>query len=449
MSAFAHLRRDITGELITPDDLRYDGCRAIFNGMIDTRPAVIVRPRTVEDVAASVRFARDEGHELAIRSGGHNVAGLALSEGIVVDFRDMRAISVDPRTRRAIVQPGATWGQYDAEAQRYGLATTGGIISDTGVAGLALGGGLGWLMGKYGLSCDNMRSCQVVLADGSIVEANDNSEPALMWALRGGGGNFGAVTSFEFALHPVAGVYAGSLVYPLSHALEACERFVRVGNVAPDELTMSLVLMTNNLGQRVVSVDPCYLGSAAAGAEATSGLVPNNAEAVLLSDSRRFQDYVDWQQAFDDPYRRGRRSFWKSIYIENMTEEFFRLIASAIAEAPSPHSMLTFDHVHGAATRIPIADTAFAHRDKQYLFLINTNWNDPADDKVNIDWTRDLFAEVSPFGRGSAYVNYLSNEGADRVRAAYSEETYARLATVKRQVDPENLFNHNQNILVG
>jgi FAD/FMN-containing dehydrogenase len=437
------LSQSIRGRVITPGDPRYDACRVIFNGTIDRRPRAVVRPRSMDDVATVLRFTQDAGLELSIRGGGHNIAGHAICNGVVADFTDMRTVEIDAVRRRAIVQPGATWGEFDEAAQRSGLATTGGIISDTGVAGLTLGGGLGWLMGKYGLSCDNLLRARVMLATGEIVTADEDENTDLFWALRGGGGNFGIVLEFEFALHPVHGVFAGSVVYPLSMATEAFHRFISLGDIAPDELTLDLVMTTGPTGEKTVTVDACYLGSESRGQVATSSL--RFAEAV--ADTRRFQSYCDWQQTLDDHYRRGRRSYWKSLYITRLDGDFLDLIVEAITTAPSPYTMLTFDHVHGRASRIPASATAFSHRDKRYLFLINTNWNDPDDDELNVSWTRELFDRLVPFGPESAYVNYLSDEGQTRVRAAYGHETYERLAKVKAKYDPRNVFRHNQNVL--
>ncbi len=439
------LRRGFRGDVVLPGSPRYDRCRALFNGLIDRRPAAIVRPRSGDDVRTALEFGLASGLSIAVRGGGHNVAGHALvDDGLVIDFAHLRAVRVDPVRRRAVVAPGVTWREFDRAAQRHGLATTGGIVSDTGVAGLTLGGGLGWLMGRHGLSCDNLVRASVMLADGSTVEASPAVNPDLYWALRGGGGNFGIVLEFEFALHPVPAVYAGSVTYPVERARTAIERLRLVGDAAPDEVTLSMYAGTAADGSKFVSVDACCLGDEAAGAELTRDMISRQAD--IVSDTRRLRPYTEWQRAFDDPHRRGLRSYWKSIYVDELSAEFADLLAETLRQAPSPHTILTFDHVHGAAARVGPEETAFSHRDKRYLLLVNTNWDGPADDELNIEWTRSVFQQVSRFGTESGYVNYLGQEGAERVQSAYSPANLRRLARVKGRYDPYNVFRANQNI---
>lgn len=429
---------------LLPGNPEFDERRTIFNGMIDRRPDIIVQPTTDAEVREAILAAAAADAPLAIRGGGHNVAGNAICEGgLVIDFHRLQNVFIDRRRRTANVGPGASWGVVDTATARHGLATPGGIISDTGVAGLTLGGGLGWLMGVHGLTCDNLRSARVVLADGTIMTASQYENADLFWGLRGGGGNFGVVVDFEFELHPVRDVYAGALTYPLTKAGLALRRLVDVGESAPDELTMSAILTTSPTGQKTVELDACYLGSLERGQEATAGLVLGG---PALSDTRRPQPYVDWQRAFDDPFRRGRRSYWKGLYVTRLDHELFELLEQAMETVPSPHTMLTFDHQHGAANRVPAGATAFSHRDKSWLLLINTNWDSTSDDDLNIEWTRSLFAQLEDFGPPSGYVNYLSDEGASRVRAAYGVETFDRLTKLKSKYDPENLFHFNQNI---
>lgn len=440
------LRNVIEGRTLEPGEPEYDLRRSIFNGMIDRRPGVIVQPIHSGDVLRTLSVVRENEVDLAIRGGGHNVAGLAVCDhGVVLDFALMREVRVNAVERTARVQPGATWHDFDQSTQEHSLATTGGIVSDTGVAGLTLGGGLGWLMGVHGLTCDNLRSAVVALANGEIVTASQSEHPDLFWALRGGGGNYGVVLDFEFDLHPVDRVYAGWVTYPIDRAEEALRRFVDLGDSAPDELTLSAVLATDPSGRKTVELELCFLGNEDAGKQVTKALEAPH----LVADTRRCQRYADWQQALDDPYRRGRRSYWKALYVTRMDIEFFSILKDAMSAVPSPHTMLTFDHVHGAASRVPTDATAFRHRDKRYLFLINTNWDDPRDDETNVSWTRDLFFALERFGVASGYVNYLSNEGPSRVRDMYGDKTYARLAAIKRVYDPTNLFHINQNIEPG
>lgn len=437
------LRRRVASTL-APGDAGYEERRRIFNGMIDRRPALIVQPRNDADVIRTVAAARATGMDLAIRGGGHNVAGNSLCDGgIVIDFHHMSDVSVDAVQRRAIVLPGATWGAVDVATAKHGLAVPGGIISDTGVAGLTLGGGVGWLMGVHGLTCDNLLAVRLVLASGDVVTASEKEHSDLFWGVRGGGGNFGVVVEFQFKLHVVRDVYAGAVTYPLTSTRSALRRFIEVGDAAPDELTLSAVLSTADDSRKVIELDACFLGGEEEGRRATAGLASLGGE---VSDSRRLQPYVEWQRAFDDPYRRGRRSYWKALYVTRLVDELFDLLDAAMLDVPSPHTMLTFDHLHGAVSRIARNATAFAHRDKCYLLLVNTNWDDPADDQMNVDWTRRLFARLEPFGSSSGYVNYLSDEGTDRVRAAYGDHHFWQLARLKAKYDPQNLFHVNQNI---
>ena len=433
-----------TGDAIEPSHPLYRSYCQIFNGAISKHPALILCPRTDEDAAIALAYAQETGQEVAVRGGGHNVAGLALvDDGVVIDFREMRAIAVNAAEQSVRVEPGTIWRELDAATSQYGLATTGGIVSDTGVAGLTLGGGLGWLMGKYGLSCDNLTSAKVLLADGTVVRASANENADLCWALRGGGGNFGIVLEFKFRLYPVSTVYAGSIIFPVSATRSAVRWFHKLGESAPDDLTMSLVGSTTADGVKVVSIDACWLGTEGDGRTLLSGAC---ADVDVITTTLKLRPYIEWQQAFDDPYRRGRRSYWKSLYVTDFSDQFADFFEDAIAHAPSPHTMLTFDHTHGSASRVPSDATAFVHRDKHYLMLVNTNWNDVEDDALNISWTRETFERARKYGMSSVYVNYLSQEGPARVQEAYSSSTLTRLQAVKQRYDPGNVFHANQNI---
>jgi len=439
------LRGAVRGRVLSRDSPDYDGARRVFNGMIDRRPLAIVQPLDVTDMREALLISRDDHRDLAIRGGGHNVAGLALvDDGIVIDCSGLRRVDVDEGNRVATCDPGVLWGELDAATHAHGLATTGGIISDTGVAGLTLGGGLGWLMGLHGLSCDNLIESDVLLANGDLVVASEGENSDLLWALRGGGGNFGVVTRFRFRLHPVSRVFAGSVVYPIGDCRQAMRRFAELGDASPDALTMSFVAATEPSGVKVASLDACYCGTRAGGIVATAPLV---AQEGVLRDTRRMMPYVQWQKAFNDPFRRGRRSYWKAQYVVDLSDAFADYVRDALETAPSPHTMLTIDHVHGAAARVPQDATAFAHRDLRYLFLLNTNWDEPKEDVANIEWTRRLFDALRAFGPASAYVNYLSVEGGIRTRDAYSPDTMTRLGAMKARYDPDNVFHINQNIL--
>ncbi len=436
---------NIDGFIFTPQDRRYEDLRRIFNGLVDRRPSTIVLPRSVEAACTAVRHAVNEGLAFSIRGGGHNVAGSSvIDDGIVIDCRLLKNTTPVPETTLIRCEPGTTWREFDLVAAALGRATPGGIISDTGVAGLTLGGGIGWLNGLYGLSCDNLKEVGVLLANGKSVRASLVQNPDLFWALRGGGGNFGFVYEFLFDTHPINSVYAGSVLYSEAEAIDALRTFWSCGQTAPDELTLSLVatVFGDQLG---VSIDACYAGPSTIGEVITRELLPRNSTA-LLHDTRRVRTYLEWQKAFDDPRRHGRRSYWKSIYIDELTREFEEAFQEMLRTTPSPYTMLTFDHLHGTTRRIAINETAFAHRDKMFLFLINSNWETPEKDAENIAWTKKWFDVLVKSIPSTSYLNYLSNEGSNRIESAYDSVTFSRLRSLKSKLDPENVFRSNQNI---
>jgi FAD/FMN-containing dehydrogenase len=431
--------------VILPDHKEYQVRRRIFNGLIDRNPAAIILPRSQAALQESFLAARGTGLPISVRGGGHNVAGLALVDaGIVIDNSFLRDVIIDPVSRIATVGPGALWADFDAAAQIYGLACPGGIVSDTGVAGLTLGGGIGWLNVMYGLACDALLSGDVILADGTSIEASEVVNEDLFWCLRGGGGNFGLVTRFRFRLQQLTKVYAGSIIYDFSQAKEALEKFWHMGQAAPDNLTVSLVA-TVRQGRKVVSIDVCYVGDAEDGRVITDLLLPTRYSA-LVGDSRRVRPYLTWQRAFDDDTRRGRRSYWRSIYIDDLSATFVNVFLDAVESAPSPFTMLTFDHIHGAAARVPTDATAFSQRNRKFLLLVNANWETPVEDRSNLDWCDSVFASLSGLGTGGGYINYLSNEGQKRISESYGSITYERLRQFKRRFDPENVFRATQNI---
>lgn len=437
---------NIDGFVFTPKDRRYDDLRQIFNGLIDRRPDAIVLPRSVDSACAAIEHAIETGTPFSVRGGGHNVAGSAvLDAGIVVDCRLLRSVAPIAGTSLIKCEPGATWREYDLVSSALGRATPGGIISDTGVAGLSLGGGIGWLNGLHGLSCDNLVEASVLLADGQRVRAAEDENADLFWALRGGGGNFGFVYDFTFASHPIANVYAGSILYSEVTAIDALKAFWEAGRTAPDELTLSLVATVFG-DQRAVSIDVCYAGDSAVGEAITKPLVPTNSRSPVR-DTRIMRTYLAWQKAFDDPRRYGRRSYWKSLYIDELTSEFIDAFQEMLRTAPSPHTMLTFDHLHGATQRVDIHSTAFAHRDKMFLFLINSNWDTADEDEANIAWTKKWFDVLLQTVPSTSYLNYLSDEGSERIVSAYGALTFAKLRSLKSKFDPSNLFRSNQNIL--
>jgi FAD/FMN-containing dehydrogenase len=434
----------IGGDLLLPDNPRYEEARRVWNGMIDRRPAAIARARTTADVVAAVNFAREHGLEIAVRGGGHNAAGLAVvDDGLVIDLTEMNQVQVDPERRTARAGGGATWRDFDAATQAHGLATTGGVISMTGIGGLTLGGGIGVLMRSRGLACDNLIGSEVVLADGSVVRTSETEWPELLWGLRGGGGNFGVVTEFEYRLYPVDGMYAGLLIYPRERAVEAAQIYREQTALAPDELGVTFALLNTPDGVPVVAFVPAFAGDAAAGEAAVAGY---RAMGEPLVDMVGPMPYVAVQQMLDDGFQPGSHVYWKSHFLSGLPDEAIEIMVAGANAAPSPMNSLLIEHLGGAVARVGNDETAFDHRDAEYNFLILAAWTDPADADANIAWARHLWDAMQPYARG-VYVNYLGvGDSADRVRAAYSPEKYARLAALKRDVDPENLFHRNQNI---
>ena len=439
------LSATVAGSVVAPDHARYEEARKVWNRMIDRRPAAIVFPTSDADVVAAIGFARQQGLEVAVRGGGHNAAGLAtIDGGLVIDLAEMNQVDVDPERRIARVGGGANWGEFDAATQAHGLAATGGAISTTGVAGLTLGGGLGYLMRSQGLACDNLIEARVVLADGSVVETSETERPELLWGLRGGGGNFGVVTEFVFRLHPLAAVYAGMLLYPRDRAAEALRTYREVTASAPDELTTFIALLRTPDGAPVVAFVPTYAGDAAAG---ESAVAPYRALGEPIADMVGPMPYVALQQMLDDGFQPGPHVYWRSHFLTGWPDEALETIAAGANAAPSPLSAVLIEHLGGAVARVGQDATAFDHRDAEYNFAIIGRWLDPADAETNIAWARGLWEAMRPFARGT-YVNYLGvGDAAERVKDAYSPEKYARLAALKREYDPENVFHRNQNIL--
>lgn len=447
------MKKNVSGQVLLPADEIYESARKIWNGMIDKRPAVIVRCTTTSDVVQAVNFARDSGLPLAIRGGGHNIAGNALcDDGVVIDLSQMKAATIDPSARRVTIEGGATLGDLDAATQAHGLATPVGINSTTGLAGLTLGGGFGWLSRKYGMTVDNLESAEVVTAAGAVLRTSPTEHPDLFWALRGGSGNFGVVTRFEFRLHPVGPhVLSGLLVYPLSEAKSVLQRYREFILQAPEELTVWTFLRlapplpflpANVHGKAILALPLIYLGDPRQG---DSLIKPLRSFGTLLGEHVGVQPFVDWQKAFDPLLTPGARNYWKSLNFIMLKDELLDVVVKYMEELPSPHCETFFGALGGATTRPAPDATAYPHRDTKFVMNVHGRWEDPAEDNSCIAWAREFFNASAPFASGGVYVNFLTADEHDRVSAAYGSN-YNRLMQIKHKYDPTNLFCVNQNI---
>ena len=448
------------GDVIAPDHVGYDDARAVWNGAVDRRPRLIARCSGTADVAAAVRFARDRDVEIAVRGGGHNVAGTAVcDDGIVIDLSAMHAVTVDPVEGTALVQGGALWGDVDQATQAQGLATTGGIVSHTGVGGLTLGGGIGWLMRKHGLAVDNLAEAEVVTAEGEIVRASASHHPDLFWALRGGGGNFGVVSWFRFALHPVdLTVMAGPVFWAADDTTDVLCFYREFAANAPDELGTIIRLGTipplPGISEALhfrpaIAVAGCYAGSIQDGERAVRALRRFGTPLVDLVGPML---YVDHQRSMDDTVPHGWRYYWKGTNLAGLSDEVINIVAEHAFRAISPRSYAAIFHVGGAVARAPRDATAYSGRDVAHTMSIDAVWLPEHDESVRAPetaWARGFFHALQPHHAG-VYVNFLdSDDDAGRVREAYGNERYRRLAEVKAKYDPENVFHNNKNIQPG
>jgi FAD/FMN-containing dehydrogenase len=444
-----------TLSLLTPSDPGYDVARAVWNGAIDRRPALIARCADADDVAAALALARERGLEVAVRGGGHGVAGWAVCDGgLVIDLSPMRAVAVDARARTARAGGGVLWGELDAATQRHGLATVGGIVTHTGIAGLTLGGGIGWLMRKHGATVDNLLSAELVTADGRRLTASAAEHPELFWGLRGGGGNFGVVTSFEYRLHAVGpAVLAGPIYYALEDGPDVLRHYRDFIADAPDELTTILnlrpapplpFLPPELHGRPVVTIVACYAGDPVDGERVLRAL---RSFGRPLVDAIAPRPYVEVQRLFDPAVPHGWHYYWKSWEVPPLTDETIDLLVEHAARIASPRSYIIVFQLGGAIARVPADDTAYPQRGAAHNVNINAVWVEGDKDAgAHIRWAREAFAALEPTAAGRAYVNFMADEGQERVRAAFGPERYARLRAVKRRYDPDNVFRRNANI---
>jgi FAD/FMN-containing dehydrogenase len=445
--AVTALSSTFTGRLLFPDDAGYDEARKVHNGLIDKHPALIARCRGLADIVDAVQMARNQKLEVAVRGGGHNVAGRAtIDGGLMIDMSLMKGIHVDPKARTVYAEGGLTWNEFNRETQLHSLATTGGVVSTTGIAGLTLGGGLGWLMSKYALALDNLLSVDVVLADGSVVTASEDDNADLFWAMRGGGGNFGVAASFQYRLHPVGPVVTGGLIaYPFDLAWDVL-RFYRdvTGSLSDDMMVLAgLLHAPDGSGMKLVGLVLCHCGSLSAGAIATQPIKKFGSPAIDVIGP---MPYCQVNAMLDAAYPKGALNYWKSSFLASLSDETLRTMIDCFARCPTTMGQVLLEHFHGAVTRVGITDTAFPHRAPGYNLIVLSEWMDPKDNDASIAWARDSYTAMQPFMGSGRYVNYLGEEeSGDPVAAAYGPN-YRRLQQLKAKYDPQNFFHMNQNI---
>ena len=452
--SIAELAESLRGELIRPEDPDYEEARAIWNGVHDRRPALVVRCAGVADVLRAVEFARSEQLQVAVRGGSHSIPGFSTCDGgIVIDLSAMKGVRVDPDTRTARAQPGLTWAEFDHETQAFGLAVTGGLVSSTGLSGFTLGGGIGWLVRKHGLTCDNLISADVVTADGRLVHASAEENAELFWGLRGGGGNFGIVTSLEYQLHPVGPtVIGGPVFYPGEQAAEILRFYRDWAPQLPDELTTFISLLwappapfipEQWHGKPLIGVISCYAGPLEDGQRAVE---PLRSLGEPVADLLGPIPYVALQGLVDALYPRGTRAYMKAGYVRELDDQAIETLVRFHQEATSPRSEIHLHHFGGAVARVPDGQTAYGERQAPYILNVLGMSSETEGFERHVDWATRLYADIESSLTGGAYINFLSAEGQQRVQAAYGPEKFARLQALKDEYDPTNLFRLNQNI---
>ena len=435
---------NLRGALLEPGDPGYDEARKVWNGMIDRRPALIARCAGAADVLASVRFAQENGLEVAVRGGGHSFPGLSVGDGgLMIDLSPMKGISVDPARRTALAEAGVLWGEIDHETQAFGLAVTGGQITHTGIAGLTLGGGLGWLMRKHGLTCDNLISVQIVTADGQFLKASAEENAELFWGVRGGGGNFGIVTSFEYQLHPVGPMVFGGLVtYPLAEAHQVLTGYRESVKDSPEELVTVAAFLTLPDGDPSVGIFISHVGDLA---DAEKDTRPLRTLGTVTMDQVGPLPYTALQTIFDAGNAPGQRYYMKSSFLNDLPDALIATAADEYSRVPSAGSVTIFVQMGGAVSQVERDATAFYHRDVTFSTTTFSVWNDPQEDEANIGWARGMSDALSPHFSGGVYVNELGVDHEERIRSAY-ESSYERLVALKNKYDPTNFFHLNPNI---
>ena len=443
----------LRGSLHVRGEAGYDEARIIWNAMFDRSPGVVIRCAGAGDVIHALRFANEHKLDIAIRGGGHNIAGNAVCNGgVQIDLSPMKSVRVDPEARRAWVGPGATLGDVDKETQAFGLVVPTGINSTTGIAGLALGGGFGWLTRPFGMTCDNLVSADIVTAEGNFVHASEKENPDLFWAIRGGGGNFGIVTSFEFKLHPLGPeVFSGLIVHPFSEAKSLLAQYREIADKAPDQLTVWTVMRkapplpfipAEWHGREVLIFAACYAGSNADGERATKAL---RSLGKPIGDVMGPHPFTGWQAAFDPLLTPGARNYWKTHDFTALSDGAIDVLTKAVSRLPGPECEVFIAHVGGAMAKVKPDATAYPFRNAHFIMNVHTRWRNPADDNACLAWARNLYEAATPFATGSAYVNFMPADDADRIANVYGGN-YRRLVEVKRRWDPQNRFHMNHNI---
>jgi FAD/FMN-containing dehydrogenase len=446
-SLLAELVRQVSGSVLGPNDAGYDSARAVHNGLVDRRPALIVPCRTTSDVVAALVFARRSALEVSVRGGGHNVAGRAVTDGgVMIDLAPMKRITIDPVAATATVEGGVLWGELNDAAAAHGLAVTGGAVSTTGVAGLTLGGGLGWLMAKHGLAADNLLAVELVTAEGDVLRADTESHSDLFWALRGGGGNFGVATSFTFRLHPVHTIVGGVIAHPIDAAADLLRFYRDALAGAPDDLTVFAALMhaPDGSGAQLAALVVFHTGEFG---EAERDLAPFEAWGSPLLAEVGPMPYPVMNTLLDAGFPAGSLNYWLSSFTRGLPDELIDRAVERFAAVPSPMTAILLEHFHGAVTRVGPTDTAVPHRHEGWNLVLPSVWTDPGETEANVAWTRDTFAALQPHFATGRWLNYLGDDQADNaIRDAYGPN-YERLREVKRRYDPDNVFHLNHNIV--
>jgi len=436
----------LQGELILPGDPTYDAARRIWNANIDKQPALIACCMGVADVRQAVDFARSHQLLVSVRGGGHSFPGTCVAaHGLVIDLTQMHSVRVDPGRRTVRAEGGTKWGHFDHETQAFGLASTGGTNPDTGIGGLTLGGGIGWLGGKHGLACDNLLSVDIVTADGQLRTASAAENADLFWAVRGGGGNFGVVTSFEYQLHPVGDLLAGLILYPLAQAKDVLRLYHEYSSSVPDEVSTAAALLNLSDGTPAAAIGVCYTGALSEGEKA---MHPLRKLGTPLGDHIAPMSYGAVQHLFDDAFPEGNQYYEKAHFLRDLPDGAIDVLIEHFQNAPSPLSLPAFQQLGNAANRVAPDATAFGHRDARYNLILVAAWTERRNTEVNVTWTRELWEALRPYATGGVYVNNIGREAdgdGALIRAAYGAN-YERLAAIKHTYDSANLFRHNQNI---